>query len=137
MEIFEEPGPCLYLDLDTIIRAPTQILSDLKGVGFATLEDFYRPGHLGSGIMYWESDLKLIYKIFAKNAKFYMDGNTMGDQQYLEQRSGVLHEYIQNFTQDICSYKVDVLKGTTKQNNPIVCFHGNPRPWEQERIPYA
>ena len=92
MEIFNIPGPVLFLDLDTIIVDNIDcIIKSLKDQPFVTLRDAFRGGsNIWSGIMSWSKNVSYLYRAFAKDPPFHK----------------------------------------------IVFFHGTPRPWQQDVVPY-
>lgn len=136
MELFDKfrDGSWLFFDLDTIIRKPVS-LDFLSRKKFVILRDFYRgrsiKSAMGSGVMFWDGDHSWIWD------DFKVRGRTgfRGDQDFLEvafwenRRDA---SYFQDLTNQIASYKADN-KG---RDAPIVAFHGKPRPWQQQDIPY-
>ena len=74
MEIFNIPGPVLFLDLDTIIVDNIDcIIKSLKDQPFVTLRDAFRGGsNIGSGIMSWSKNVSYLYRAFAKDDKRFM-----------------------------------------------------------------
>lgn len=137
MELFKIEGPCLYADLDTMITGNCDHwLENIAKKRFVCLRDPYRgkrdPHAMGSGIMYWSDDMSWVWKEY-KDANFPKD-IPGGDQEFLEQ---VIKraEYVQDFTDDVVSYKADVRDGNYNwRDASIVYFHGKPRPWNQNEI---
>lgn len=143
MELFDafREGDTLYLDLDTIIRGSTaSFLESLAAAGeFAILRDFFRGRvdglAMGSGMMFWRGDQSWIWEAFQKRGI----GKLRGDQDFLElifRESGEKASYFQDFTSEIASFKAHIQGQKTPPRAPIVCFHGQPRPWEQNVVPY-
>lgn len=139
MELFKVEGPCLYADLDTIITGNCDHWIDkIADRDFVCLRDPYRgkrdPSAMGSGIMYWSGDMRWVYEDYKScNMPTTIPG---GDQEFLEQII-IKADYLQDFTDDVVSYKADCRDGDYQwQNASIVYFHGNPRPWKQEDIPW-
>lgn len=127
--------PTLFFDLDTVLRGDiTEALKSVAGEPFVILRDVYRKGNsMQSSVMYWEGDHSYIFEAFRATT------DTMqmrGDQDYLEK---VLAEktvaFWQDKTSDLESFKVGSSSGK-KIVAPIVFFHGNPRPWQQTKVPY-
>ena len=142
MEMFKLEGPCLFFDLDNIIRQDiTDIIEGLKGVGFAMLDIHWRD-IFSSSIMYWDEDARYIYKKFAKDPMKYMHsawGRLEGDQGFVLKEANP--KGIQSHTkceERVVSFKKDLNFG--KKFNPdlhsIVHFHGRPRPWQQNIVKY-
>lgn len=133
MEIFRLKPPILYMDLDTIIQGPVSFLETIVDEEFVILRDVYRgranAKAMQSSIMYWSKDMTWLYEKYAEKPVFDLPH---GDQQYLEQT--VTATYFQDFTDEIVSFKADVL--ARNANGKVVIFHGKPRPWEQTRVPY-
>jgi hypothetical protein len=74
MEIFQEKGPVLYFDLDTVIVDDLTPLIDVaKNHRFVTLRDFNSPKRVASGVMAWNGDMSHIYDEFAEDPDTYMD----------------------------------------------------------------
>lgn len=142
MEIYKEQGPCLYFDLDNIIRQDiSDIVKGLEGVEFAMLDIHWRD-IFSSSIMYWDGDARYLYEKFKKSPKFYMDspwGRLEGDQGFVLKEAKP--KGIQTHTkceERVVSFKKDLDFG--KKFNPdlhsIVHFHGQPRPWRQNIVKY-
>lgn len=133
MEIFRLRPPILFMDLDTIILGPVSFLQRIESEKFVILRDVYRgksnPLAMQSSIMYWSEDMTWLYEKFAERPVFDLPH---GDQQYLEQT--VTASYFQDFTDEIVSFKADVLERNA--TGKVVIFHGKPRPWQQSRVPY-
>jgi hypothetical protein len=131
-------GPVFYADLDTIVIAP---IADLvEGHRFTVLRNFWvKPGHLriGSGLMAWDCDLSHLYHRFAVRPATIMDVHktteSWGDQGFIQAHSPVRPERWQDkFPGRVCSYKKHVLTGDGKppEGASIICYHGQPRPWQ-------
>jgi len=135
MELFQIEGPVLYFDLDTIIRANCDHWIDaIKDLQFVCLRDVYRGKSnklaMGSGIMYWSGDMSRVWDSYLKDGKpTKIPG---GDQSYLEQTIRRA-EYLQDYADDVVSYKSDIRDGNyPAANASVVYFHGKPRPWDKE-----
>lgn len=137
MEIFQLRGPVLYFDLDTIlIDNCDDILKAAKGHPFVILRDVYRgrnnPLAMQSSVMYWEGDQRWIYEAY-KEEQLLLPG---GDQEYLESTLPAV-TYWQDITNGIISYKAHYLQSGLQPENKVVIFHGKPRPWQQNDLPYS
>ena len=137
MELFKIEGPCLYVDLDTMIVGNCDHwLAKIANSQFACLRDPYRgqrnPKAMGSGIMYWSGDVTSVWDAYKKqNCPTKIPG---GDQEFLEQTI-INAQYVQDFTDDVVSYKADVRDGSYDwRKASIVYFHGKPRPWDQNEV---
>lgn len=143
MELFDSfrDGETLYFDLDTIIRGGSgAFMESLAAAGdFAILRDVYRGSvdkhAMQSSLMFWRGDHSWIWESFKKKGQ----GHLRGDQDFLEfafREAGRLPTYFQDFTQDVASFKAHIDGQKAPSKAPIVCFHGNPRPWAQTVIHY-
>ena len=143
MELFTAftSGETLFMDLDTVVRAPcAELLAKLAGKYFVILQNFYRI-HLdlksmGSGLMFWRGDQRWIFELFMTTRP---ENRLRGDQDFLEQAfksMGKSAEYWQDFTSDVCSFKLNIRDQKPASGAPLVCFHGQPRPWDQSLVPY-
>lgn len=115
----------LYYDLDTVVITPPTPSGECS----LMLSDFYVPARSGSGLMYIRNEDKApVWSAWIKDPE--------AGQRY---KPTPLHHGDQGFIQDhlkherwpesgIMSYKVHVRKGVKPDG--VVCFHGNPRPWE-------
>lgn len=157
MELFNHPGPLLYIDLDTVIVGSLDELANwiVQTPGpLVMLQGFYQKGQC-TGIMGWKGDFSWIYRHFrdhfGDNAT-YEDaklGPSMlmrriryrGDQEWLrkffyDKFDSVSIVMAQDIMKGIISYKVNVQKnGDLPPDSRIVCFHGKPRPHEVEPMP--
>lgn len=139
IELFRQLGPVLYFDLDTIIHGNIdEIVSKAVGKNFVILRDAYR-GKLDetamqSSIMFWQGDHSYLYRKFHK-FPFNIPG---GDQVFIENNVQGEVTYWQDLTDGIKSYKADLLpKQSVDESDRIIFFHGRPRPWQQEMVPYV
>jgi len=138
MELFQLHGPILYMDLDTIVRASCDHwLSKIHDKRFVILRDVWRCNKetkaFGSGIMYWAGDMSWMYEKYLQAG--CPDKFKSGDQGFIDQHFEGDYYYLQDFTNDVVSFKAKV----RDQNFPveeasIVYFHGRPRPWEQQTV---
>lgn len=147
MELFTLEGPVLYFDLDTVIRRDiTRLCEEAEQLTNAVvmLRDFYH-GNEASGIMAWNKDLSWLteeFKSFATENEFAADdrhnpkavrcGHYRGDQDFIREKlreRKQLVVFAQDIDAGIMSYKADGADNC-KKNASIICFHGEPRPWE-------
>lgn len=133
IDIFKEKGPCLYLDLDTIIVENIDLLLEsiplLSKEEFLMIKPWKRKGW-ASGIMGWNGDFSFIQQTFNRITDVL---DYCWDQKYIsaklrENKNKIIP--VQNFLK-IYSYKHHC---KTIRNYPkdaqIICFHGRPRPHE-------
>ena len=139
IEVFNLKGPVLYMDLDTVIQnSCDHWLHKIQDKRFVLLRDIYRgktnPHAMGSGIMYWSGDMSILYKDYIRlRCPTDIRG---GDQEFLEQSLGTA-EYIQDYTDDVVSYKAQIRDGNyDKTKASVIYFHGQPRPWQQHEISF-
>lgn len=122
-----------YIDLDTVILNDIRYMLDLTGFyALRNLSGHKRNGRvvMGSGVMSWSGSYHHVYDNFniviIKNYQRHQ--NRWGDQGYIHEQ--VNYNALQDaFANKIHSYKFD---GIDQSNPPgdIVCFHGNPKPWD-------
>lgn len=134
MELFEaaqdDLGDILYFDLDTMIVGS---LEHVVGVGGLTLlADFNRPQLLQSGVMYLPAKARpYVYATWLEDPKGIMK-QFRGDGEFLDAVwQGVAQTWQDAVPRRVVSYKVHVRKtGTLPPLASVVCFHGQPRPWQ-------
>lgn len=136
--VFKLQGPILYMDLDTMILAPCPWIRDLAGLRFVILRDPYRgrqnPHAMGSGLMYWSGDMSCVWDAY--NAAGRPTNLPGGDQEFVEQTLKTA-TYFQDISPTIMSYKSDIRDGNgSLKDTTILYFHGKPKPWEQDDIPW-
>lgn len=157
MEVFNHPGPLLYIDLDTVITGSIDELANwiIKNPNcMVMLRGFYRRDQC-SGIMGWSGDNSWIYEHFRDHFgdraiyETTESGTSMtikktrfrGDQEWLskffyDKFDQVTIVMAQNIMKGIVSFKVNVQgNGKLPTDTRIVCFHGRPRPAEVEPMP--
>lgn len=140
-KVFRE-GLTIYLDLDTVLRGPCQnVVEAARNHPFVVLRDFYRgldkPLAIQSSLMSWQGDQSWIWDLWQTRAALPA---LPGDQDFLEVafwRAGWEPVKWQDVCADVCSFKVHIRDSSTPSAAPVVCFHGQPRPWEQCVVPYA
>jgi hypothetical protein len=130
-------GPCLYLDLDTVVLDSLKpLLKIAETRPFTVLRDFNHPnaGHeVQSSVMAWNGNLGRLYTRFRCHPEYHMEQNSCreywGDQGYIER-----HAEGWEFWQDLLpgalvSYKLQCRDGVPPGARVLV-FHGKPRPWD-------
>lgn len=141
LELFKHIGPILYFDLDIMITSNIDhIISKLLQYKFCGLKDQspYRPDEINSTIMYWQGDMSWLFKDFIKDPESYMK-EFSSDQVYITNKVESNRVFIQSLAPgEIVSYKMNLDHGTNfdSRKHKIVFFHGLPRPWQQNNIPY-
>jgi len=142
MELFKLKGPLIYFDLDTIIVGSLGPIVDVaKNHKFSILRDAFQgkknPNAMQSSVMAWNGDMTYLYEKFKKNDKHIIK-SLHGDQSYISRE---IDPKTVTFFQDVLpetllSYKADINGKSIPKNTSIVFFHGLPRPWQQNKIPY-
>jgi hypothetical protein len=146
MELFKIGGPLLFMDLDTIITGNiNKIIKKIKKEDFVILKDVIRyekHGDLQSSLLYWRGDISYIYNSFKEDCRaapaILRPMNRMrSDQEYITE---VIRKYScwQDLSPEVVSFKENTDSGRLydKTKHKIIVFHGSPRPWEQDVIPY-
>lgn len=138
IEALGVPGPALYLDLDSVIRAPLdRMLAAMDRHSWITLRDLdpRAPRTVASGVMAWSGDMSALRDRFAEDPARHMSENVSprwwGDGGFVER-----HAPRPAFWQDVApgaivSWKLDCRAGIPP-DACVVAFHGRPRPWEVE-----
>ena len=155
LEAFRIPGPCLYIDLDSVI------VGDLSPI-MALIEDspriiYTNGGKRGfaSGVMGWNEDLSWIPEQFDRLRKRFVPRTSPTGRRYglncsdfdlvdlepdVPQASGCWYLGDQDYLRrvfgrrkivklpDVYSYKNDIKGGKLPDDAAIICFHGKPRP---------
>lgn len=139
MEIFKIPGPVLYLDLDTIIVKDLRpMLDNISQYEFIAIRDFYKDHKmertLGSGVMFWNGNMKYLYDEFLKDPQKNMDECSTtrwwGDQGFIEKTIKNNVVYWQDIVPNkLVSWKVHCKNGIPADAD-IIAFHGKPKPWD-------
>lgn len=120
--------PFLYVDLDTaIIRSLENIIKLIPDQSkFITLEDFWQPGKLATGLVWFPAQSKSTAKVWSDWKKNPQGGSRMDN--FL--RGSVAPDlFFQQFTTSIYDFKpknAPLLTGIPEDAN-IICFHGKPR----------
>jgi len=132
-------GDILYLDLDTIVRGD---IDQLRRIGKDTvLSDFYFPERMASGVMYLteETRAKVWEEWMQCPDRHMQDCSQGGDQRFLSGFMGHASRWQDELPGMVASYKVHVCRrgsskravgnGSWPEGCNVLCFHGNPRPW--------
>lgn len=149
---FSIMGPCLYLDLDTVVIGDITDLCayiyELKALELLSLRSF-RKNTIASGIMGWRNDWSWLtrrlkeqpgkeFQKLSKATRLHVDGKTYnGDQDWLQDQlmtQGVTPILIQSKWPYVGSYKHHCCQ-SLPEGVRMVCFHGRPRPHEIEPKP--
>lgn len=156
MEMFRQPGPFLFFDLDTVIvRSIDPLIEWVESNEnfFMMLRGFYK-NDLCSGIMAWDGDVSWIFNEFVstvKRGRFEIRPNAItlrvnniryrGDQEWIrlflgQQTLGRRIVMVQDVFDGVYSYKVHVAENKRLPiDTRVVCFHGRPRPHEVKPVP--
>ena len=143
MEMFRDDlflGDFLYVDLDTVfikrgIPEEFEAMTETH-----VLSDMYGGDHINSGLMFLtEADRFPIWREFIREPHTVINSFSGGDQFYLDRHLRDAKRFQVEFPDAVVSYKIDVLHQLghyQKKGNgdfgkaSIVCFHGQPRPWQ-------
>lgn len=131
----EDLRPFLYMDLDTAIISDVSKLipnTEVLQNSFITLEDFYSPRHLASGVMWIPNGFKT-NKIWNEWMRYNSNGKQKrfrGDQDFIRAVTSA-DTFWQRLTDTIVSFKPlprPIRWRTEKPStSTLCCFHGNPR----------
>lgn len=139
LEIFALRGPCIYMDLDTMVVGNLSRLFEIaRSNVFTVLRDFNPHQRvMGSGLMAWQDNVSGLYELFKDGAEAYIAENKsprwFGDQGFIEAASDAFMPP-RTYWQDeapgyVVSFKKHCAAGVP-EGARVVCFHGKPRPWE-------
>ena len=123
LEMFKLGGPCLYFDLDTIIKGDITPLAELCAQhNMIMLRDFnYRGKGVegASGVMGWSKDMSYLMHRYDPAKKY----PGLGDQGYIATQCHPV------YWQDIAPGLIVSRKlHRDRRNAAVVCYHGKPRP---------
>lgn len=145
IELFKLRGPVLALDLDTVIVGDLlDVVRQALEPDFTVLQDFYRPDGIGSGLMAWSADLRVVYEIFAQAPdEWRRKLGGRGDQGFIEQLTNPnvvypwrrIVPWQQVLPGQVVSYKVhcrgmmigEMANVRIPRGARIVCLHGKPK----------
>lgn len=134
IELFNQPvhGPCLYLDLDTIITGNIDHLF-YEGAGIMMAEDPRYPTQPNSSVMSWSEIQRHVYDEFKKdvlgNVHKYNIGGYVGDQAFIKDHADwklYQNAGIQSFRHDLEKQRAEPSKDSC-----LVMFHGKMKPWDK------
>ena len=132
LEAFRITGPCIYMDLDTVIINSlkplfTAVLENCGGDEIYMLKAWHRDRVWASGVVAWNGNWSKVLDSFDEVTDLvkYKSVQLFTVDQLHRYRAAI--KPIQSVL-NVSSYKNDVLKGKT--GHDIVCFHGKPRPWD-------
>lgn len=128
-------GPCIYLDLDTVLTGSIDEFINDRQESFAMLKNMNDPDFVGSGVMWFkERAPEGVYERFEKEPQRIMDyyaaakfGSYMGDQAFIF--DCLDHKVDKLESPALRSYKRHCLNGLP-EGTSVVAFHGRPRPTE-------
>lgn len=133
-DVFE--CPMAHFDLDMVVLRDFELPVPEPNQVFM-LRDFFnwnRRAELNSSIVLWDTDLGFIYDeakertIPSLKRQFYGDQNFT--QNCLKKAGNIRMGYVDDVV-SVVSYKAAQLAGkSVPKNAQIVCFHGQPRPWD-------
>lgn len=125
-----------YLDLDTVI------VDDISHiVSFETGEDFFmslqnltNPSRgIGSGLLRWKGDYSHLFEKFIADheriQETYVTSNRWGDQGFIQDNLFDIQKFQDVFPNEIVSYKTNLKFRDPNEQNKIIVFHGEPKPW--------
>lgn len=117
----------MYYDLDTVVFNP---VPDIPAKSMM-LKDFYTD-RSASGLMFIRNEDKAAVWdkwIYNPDTSYKPTQAHHGDQGFISDH--LSHGLWQNeHSSIILSYKADIRKGRSYKDADIVCFHGQPRPWQ-------
>jgi len=128
-DVFSHYKRVINFDLDTVITSNIDKLFYSNG-SFYMLRGFMKGNPNASGIMIFNEDMNWIYDYVGEHPEIMQKGNILASHQkfvsdiYLSKTAKRI-EHLQDLI-NVNSYKWGVLKGENPE--PIVCFHGKPRP---------
>lgn len=130
-------GNFLYVDLDTVFLngIPWDFL-DLTDTH--VLSDLYGHPWMASGLMFLHHSARAaVWNAFISDPdKAMRECGSGGDQIFISRFLNSAKRFQEVFPRRIVSYKAGVLKNRFRKlnaastNAQVVCFHGNPRPWD-------
>jgi len=139
IEMFRQTGPCLYLDLDSVIVGPLAPLLKIASTRpFTVLRDFNHPAReVQSSVMAWNGNMGRLYTRFRCHPQHHMAENAetrwWGDQGFVERYADGWDFWQDMLPGALVSYKKQCRDGVP-EGARVVVFHGKPRPWEVEEF---
>lgn len=136
MELFRPDieGDLLFFDLDTVVFCDPSDLIQAANGKTTMLSDFLFPRHPASGLMYIaQKDKAKVWDAWNKDPQGHMkhpEGRgTKGDQGFLGRIMPDVQRW-QDVTGGIYGYNSSVKRTGLPKGAKLVCFFGNPRPWQ-------
>ena len=138
LEMFREFDDVFYVDLDTVIVGDiTRMVKYRHRLTVLRNLSSKQPGRIGSGVMAWRGDYSHLYHEFMADPQRHMaecvTPERWGDQGFIQhaQRDRGGWDHFQDLWPGrIKSYKFDLHRGRPTKDCRIVCFHGDPKPWQ-------
>lgn len=137
IELFKHDlGRVLYLDLDTLIVGSLDRLLEYPH-RFTALQalSLDQQRCLNSGVMAWEGRRLDLFEQFKAQPDHYMAtcnrAGNWGDQGFIHHHVGEWQSFQDLFPGSVVSFKLHLeQKKPPPEGTSIVCFHGDPKPWE-------
>lgn len=129
-------GPCLFMDLDTVILKEFQFKSSTLRNSWImrhfTRDGFRAPEQFSCGIMLTTEEFRhKVYDHFAPVALAIMEGCVYDDQVYFWNHwRNDLRRFQDEYPDVFVSYKLHYLQHGMPEDAVFVNFHGLPRPWQ-------
>lgn len=136
----EHLKPFLYLDLDTAVVKSVEHIFDIVEPykdKFITLEDFWQPQQLATGVVWFPTNCK---KTQLVHQKWELSGIRTGRMDYFLRKVTTQDLFWQQITNTIVDFKPkNQLKGlkVLPDYANLVCFHGKPRILQATHIPWV
>lgn len=133
VEILENPGPALWIDIDTVVTGQLDDLC-ITNADIRVAKNWAQSGHGGcqSSVMYW-NDARHIAEMFDEAHVCWPpsnDGRLWGDQEYLTLLRDTQRIEVDYFDPaHVVSYKYHARNGIPDDAR-VVAFHGKPDPHE-------
>lgn len=139
MELFRPDigGDLLFFDLDTVVFGHPDEFIQAAGGKTTMLSDFLFPQHPASGLMYIaQRDKERVWDEWLRDPSEHMrhpEGRgTKGDQGFLGRVMPDVQRW-QSVMPGIYGYNSSVRRTGLPADARVVCFFGNPRPWDSGR----
>jgi len=130
LEAFRIHGPCIYLDLDTVVLRSISNFAKIvckQEKGFWMLEPFRATEEWASGVMAWNGDYRWLFNELTTDDILRYEWDQRYISAKLKERC-VLINRVQEYVK-VMSYKKQA-RHLKEVDADIVCFHGKPRPHE-------
>ncbi len=130
--------PALVVDLDTVFLKPLEILSEHKDLPIFLRDPwkdgFRHPERLAAGFTYLPQWARAeIWSRWSKDPEDAMSRYNGDDQPWLhEMFSSSALRWQDHYLDQVVSYKVHVKGMGLQDDNRVVYFHGQPRPWDAD-----